>query len=561
MTDEQTRMSRFTRRHFLSDLAAMSAATILAACGNSSPTDTPKAATLGSAAGSASPVSSSTGAQAATSPGVTTSRKQGGTLVAAGDALGDNFVPAVGFQGWARVWVSDSIYDTLYTTRDLKTLIPSLALSNTVSSDGLVYIFKLRQGVKFHDGTPFNAAAVEFNYMRYIDKNHPFYDQNAIDRTNILTDVDTVKATDDYTVEVRRTKPNWSFPSLLTVASAGIMSPTAVKKYGVQDAGRNPVGTGPFVFEKAEKGNQASFTAFDEYWNGRPMLDRVVVRVIADDQAMTASLLSGDVDITSFVDFKEVANFRKNAKLNVQVTPAASTGYMGVNQLHPTLKDVRVRQALTYAVDKQKIIDVIFYGEADIGAGLIPIPMSAYAPQFKDYNPHDPQKAKELLKEAGASPDLTLYTQNTSFWPRIAELMQADFTAVGLKTQIQQIDTAKFYSQMTEGNHQIFIGDSTYSTPNPDELFWILYGVDQPRAKRWGYADPKFDALRSQEAAEQDPDKRKQILWDMQKMLLDTVVQVPNYYNRFVTVTNKRVEGYTAMPTRDMFLGKTSVSS
>ncbi|MBI3979459.1 MAG: ABC transporter substrate-binding protein [Chloroflexi bacterium] len=481
-------------------------------------------------------------------------------MVVAGEAIGDNYVPAVSFQGWAHAWVVDNIYNSLYTFRDLKTLIPELATGHTVSNDGLVYTFQLRKGVKFHDGTPFNAEAVEFNYMRYIDKNHPYYDENAIGRTSLLAGVKTVKAKDEYTVEIVREKPMPAFISALASPYGSIMSPTAVKKAGVKDAGRNPIGAGPFVFEKAEKGNQASLRAFDDYWGGRPALDRVTVRVIADDQVMTASLLSGEVDMTSFVDFKDLESFRKNPTLKVQTVPAANTGYIGVNQAHPTMKDVRVRQALAHGVDKQQVVDVIFYGEADIGAGYTPIPQWAHAPQFKDYYKHDPQKAKDLLREAGGAPEFVLHTQNSGFWPRLAELYQANFGAVGAKVTIEKIDSAKFYGFVTEGKHAMFIGDSTAWAPDPEDSYWILFGCDNPRHKRWGYCDPKFDELLTKQSGEPDQEKRKQILWDAQKMLLDSVALIPVYYGRFATVMNKRVDGYVPMPVRRMFLDKTYVT-
>ena len=468
--------------------------------------------------------------------------------------------PAVGFRATAAFWVLNNVFEGLYTFRDFKTLVPSLATGHTVSDDGLTYTFQLRKAVKFHDGTPFNAEAVEFNYMRYLDKNHPFYDANAIYRTSMLPDVSSVKAKDESTVEIVRTKPMSAFIAALASTYAGIMSPTAIKKFGVQDVPRNPIGTGPFVFEKAEKGNQASIKAFDEYWNGRPLLDRVVVRVITDDQAMTASLLSGEVDMSPFIDFKDLESFKKNPKLSVQVVPAASTGYIGINQAHETMKDVRVRRAMAHAVNPQKIIDTVFYGEADPGAGLVSMPMWAFAPQLKDYYKYDPDKAKGLLKESGYAGDLVLNSQSSGFWPRMAELIQADLNAVGFKTTIEKIDSAKFYGQMTEGTHQAFIGDGTYNWPDPEELFWIFYGCDNPRSKRWGYCNADFEALRSKQTAEKDQEKRKQMMWDLQKQLLDDVTQVVPYYNRFATVASKGVQGYTPMPIRYMFLDKVSIT-
>ncbi|MBI3977371.1 MAG: ABC transporter substrate-binding protein [Chloroflexi bacterium] len=502
------------------------------------------------------PAAQATAAPAATSKPAT----QGGTLVVAGEAVGDNYVPPVSFQGWAGVWVLNNVYDGLYTFRDFKTLMPALATGHTVSKDGLTYTFQLRKDVKFHDGTPFNAEAVEFNYMRYLDKSHPFYDENAIGRTALLPGVKSVKAKDELTVEIVRDKPMSAFIAALAGYQGGIMSPTAVKKAGVKDAGRNPVGTGPFAFEKAEKGVQASMKANEEYWGGRPPLDRIVVRAIADEQAMTASLLSGEVDLTPFIDFKDLESFRKNANLKVQVVPAASTGYMGMNLRHETMKDVRVRRALAHAINKQKIIDVVFYGEADIAAGLVPLPMWAYAPQFKDYYKYDPQKAKDLLKEAGVTPEFVLHTQSSGFWPRMAELMQADFNAAGAKVTIEKMDSGKFYGFVTEGKHAMFIGDGTPGTPDPEDQFWQHHGCDNPRHNRWGWCDAKFEEMRATQSAEQDQEKRKQILTEMQKVLLDNVVHQPNYYNRFATVMNKRVEGYSPLPIRSSHFEKTSVT-
>ncbi len=484
---------------------------------------------------------------------------QGGTLVAAGDSMGENFYPTATNPGWTHLWAVMNIYDTLYTTRDLKTYTPQLALSHSVSPDGLVYTFQLRKGVKFHDGTPFNAEAVQFHFMRMIDKNHPYYEPGAATRTNVIPDVKEVKATGEYEVQFIRDKPMAGQLALLSGAYAGIVSPESVKKYG-KDYTAHPVGTGPFIFEKAEKGSMASLVANPDYWAGRPSLDRVVIRVINDDQTMTASLLSGDVDITQYVDFKDLDTFRKNPKLKVVTVPAASTGYVGIMSQKPQVSDVRVRRAICHAINAQQIIDTIFYGEADIGGGQVPLALFGHAPQFKDYYKYDPQKAQDLLKEAGGPQEFVLYTQNSGFWPRMAELVQADLNAVGFKVTIEKTDPGKFYGQMTEGKHAAYLGDATYNVPDPDEQFWGHYGCENPRSKRIGHCDRAFDELLAKQAAEKDWEKRKQMLWDLQKMQLDTVAHAPLYNYRFMTVSNKRVEGYEPMPVRLMFLDKTYVT-
>jgi ABC-type transport system substrate-binding protein len=246
-----------------------------------------------------------------------------------------------------------------------------------------------------------------------------------------------------------------------------------------------------------------------------------------------------------------------NPNLRVHTVPAASTGYMAVNQLHPAMKDLRVRRAVCHAVDKQKIIDVIFHGEADLGAGFVPLSVWGYAPELKDYYKYDPQRAKDLLKEAGGPPpQFSLYTQDSGFWPRLAELMQADLTAVGFKVPIEKINSAKFYGLVTEGKHALYIGDMGFNVPEPQEQFFGQLGCDNPRHRRWGYCDKKWDELLAQQAAERNQEKRRQTVFVLQKMLLDAVTHVANYYNRFSTVTNKRVEGFVPMPVRNMYFHK-----
>ncbi|MBI3977421.1 MAG: hypothetical protein HY331_04460 [Chloroflexi bacterium] len=501
-------------------------------------------------------------AQATTAPtAVAKPATQGGTLVVAGEALGDNYLPGVTFQGRAHWWATGGFYETLYSLYDFKAPSPTLATGYTVSDDGLTYTFQLRKGVKFHDGTPFNAEAVEFQYMSALDKNHPYYNADAVYTRTALPFVKTVKAKDEYTVEIVRTQPGTAFLASLSVPYAGFQSPTVVKKYGVKDAPRYPVGTGPFVFEKGEKGAQVSMTAFPDYWGGRPALDRVVVRAIPDQQAMTASLMAGEVDLALiYIDFKDLPAFRKNANLKVQVIPAAITGYLGPNQQHETMKDVRVRKALAHSINKQKIIDTIFYGEADIAAGLTPLGTLGNAPQFKDYYKYDPQKAKDLLKDAGAAPEFTLWTQTSGYWPQMAELLQSDFNAVGFKASIEKIDPARFYTLASEGKHHVFVGDGSISTNDPEDIYFIFFGCQNNRAKRWGYCDPKFDEILNQQSAERDPKKREQMLWDLQKMLLDNVAQIYNYYGRYPFVMNKRVEGFNPLPIPWVYLNKTSLT-
>jgi peptide/nickel transport system substrate-binding protein len=201
---------------------------------------------------------------------------KGGTLVLGADAVGVDFVPPHVFAGRglsiAKFAIFESLYD--YPNGDLsKPLRPVLASGPAkVSANGLRYTVQLRKGVKFHDGTPFDAAAVEFNFMRYLDKSHPYYDPNATYlRAPLLTGVASVKAVGDHTVLFILSQTVGDFAgSIANTAWGGIMSPTAVKKAGVANAGLSPSGTGPFRFVSARQGDAITLARNDAYWGGAP---------------------------------------------------------------------------------------------------------------------------------------------------------------------------------------------------------------------------------------------------------------------------------------------------
>ncbi|HEV2356884.1 MAG TPA: ABC transporter substrate-binding protein, partial [bacterium] len=395
-----------------------------------------------------------------------------GVFTVGGESVGDNYDPGVSFQGWAHTWVLMNIFDRLVESYDGKQLVPGLAESWTISSDGRVYTFKLRRGVTFHDGTPFNADAVVFNYMRMIDDQHPFYNKLAVFRSNLFLGVKEWRATGKYEVQMIREYRSAAQLALMSHYAAGFMSPASIKT-APNDYGRRPVGTGPFTFVEAVKGNRAVMDANPNYWRpGQPKVGRVVINVVADSATMTAGLLSGEIDATPFIDFQELSRFRSNSNLTVALTPALNLGYLGINSLKPPLDKPDVRRALNYAVNRRKIVDVVFDGAADAASGYFPKASWAYAPELANYYPYDSAKAKQSLAAAGLSNgfDADIWVQTNDFWPRIAELIQADLAAVGVKAGINKIDAARFFSAVTEGKHYTFVSDTTPGTIDPEEM-------------------------------------------------------------------------------------------
>ena len=561
MTRSTDGATRIARRAFLHRLAlssgALAVAGLAGACAPAAPASKPAEAKPTEAAKPAAP--GATTAPAAAKPAeaakptaapAAAAAKPTGTLVAAGESIGDNYDPSVSFQGWSHAWTAANLFDTLVDTREGK-VAPALATEWSVSPDRLTYTFKLRPNVKFHDGTPFDAEAVVFNYMRQIDEKHPAYQSQSITRGVTLVGVTKVEAAGPLEVTFTRSRPSIGMLAQLALPWAGIMSPAAIQKHGA-DYGRSPVGTGPFVFEKGAKGSEMSMTAFPDYWGTKASVERVVIRSIPDLSAVNAAMIAGEVDLTQTIDFKDLAAYRRNSKLKVEVVPGATYGYVGVNIQSPNLNDVRVRRALAHGIDSKKIIDVILYGEAEAPAGMVTPPIPGYAKELLNYYPYDPDKAKALLAEAGRSDlSLNLWAPSNGFWPAMAELIQADLAGVGVKANVEKFDPARFAGQVTEGKHDLFVWDGSQSSADPAELMNSFFLSSNPRAMgRWGFNNNEFDDLVAKQDAEQDEAKRMDIVRQAQKLLLDEVPQVILYHARYATVMASRVQGFKTLPFR-----------
>ena len=486
-----------------------------------------------------------------------------GTLVIGADAVGVDFVPPHVFAGRglsiAKFAIFDSLYD--YPNGDLSKPIRAVLAAGPpkVSKDGLTYTVQLRKGVKFHDGTPFNADAVEFNFMRYLDKGHPFYDPQATYlRAPLLTGVANVKAVAAYTVVFTMSQTVGDFVgSIANTAWGGIMSPTAVRKAGVANAGLSPVGTGPFRFVSARKGDAITLAGNEAYWGGAPSLAQLVVREIPDPRTLTASLLSGEVQLSTFVARGDVGLFRKNKNFNVNAVPSIVTGYMGLNAAgsggFTNLLDVRKRQAVCHAVNKQKIINLALSGLGVKGAGMNPPASWGYSKQYFDFNKYNPTQAKSLLRAAGGSPDLTILAQSSGYWPQMAEIIQADLNAVGFNAKINSVDSAVFYGTGNQGKQDIFLGEGSPDTFQPYGLYVTFFGCANARIGRWGgWCNPGFDAAVKDLTTDINKARAKKRIGYIDGFLLKNGIFQTNYYPALVTISSKRVKGLVPLSINEM---------
>lgn len=479
------------------------------------------------------------------------------TLVVGVDAVGSDLIPAHAFQGWGHTTALTLIFESLYgyPNQDLsQELVPVLAsaLPRRDKANPRKFAVDLRKGVVFHDGTKFDADAVVFNFMRFLDKTHPFYDPAGVFvGNNILFGVAKVEALDSDTVVFTVNRPLGDFKSsLFNPLGGGMLSPTAIKAAGVANAGLAPAGTGPYKLIEAKKGDRMVLERFDGYRGPKPSINRIVFRAIPDSAALTAALLSGDVHMSWLVGLDDAARFEKDSKFNMVAIPSLSAGYIGFNTGGTGVKtfaDQRVRLAAMTALNKQKLIALTLGGRAAVGAGLNPPASWAYQAQLKDFHKYNPTEAKRLLSQVGSSnvPDVTLSVPSNAHWPRAAESVQADWNAVGLKTSIKIVDVGSMGATMTKGLHDVFMWDATPASLTPWALFRTLWGCGNQFRFRWGgYCDQDFDRALLKSIATTDRQKTRGYIETMDKKLLEGGVWQANYYPSLVSVWRKNVTGF-----------------
>ncbi|MYN14337.1 glutathione ABC transporter substrate-binding protein GsiB [Pusillimonas sp. TS35] len=334
--------------------------------------------------------------------------------------------------------VGKSYYEGLFAFDDKLQVQPLLATGYDASADGLVYTFKLREGVKFQDGTDFNADAVKANLERVLDKS------NGLARYNQFSRIDKVEVVAPHTVKITLKEPFSAFINALAHPSAMIISPTALKKWG-KDITFHPTGTGPFQFAEWKPAEYLRVKKFDGYWQkGYPKIDTLTFRTVTDNNTRAAMVQTGEAQFAFPLPFEQAKLLEKNDKLEVVAAPSIIARYISMNMLQKPFDDVRVRQAVNYAINKDALAKVAFAGYAFPSEGVVPQGVK-YAKKMEPW-PYDPKKAKALLKEAGYADGFSTtlwsaYNDGTS--AKVVQFLQQQLGQVGIKASVELLESGQ----------------------------------------------------------------------------------------------------------------------
>ncbi|MDF0600321.1 ABC transporter substrate-binding protein [Psychromarinibacter sp. C21-152] len=403
---------------------------------------------------------------------------------------------------------------------------PALAETWDVSEDGLTYTFHLRDGVTFHDGTTMDAEDVKFSLDR----------ARAEDSTNaqkaLFAGIDTVEVVDPLTVEVTLSAPNSAFPTNMAWGDAVIVAPETAA-----DAATNPVGTGPFMFDEWVKGDRVELVAYSDYWGEAPALDSATFKFISDPTAAFAAMMAGDIDAFPVYPAPEtLAQFEADPRFEVIVGSTEGETILAMNNADEVLSDVRVREAIAHAIDRQEIIDGAMFGYGTpIGTHFAP--HYPFYVDLTDQSDHDPEEARALLDEAGHGDGLTLSLKlpPPTYARRGGEIIAAQLREVGIDTEIENLEWAQWLEQVFRGkdfdltivSHTEPMDINIYA--RPDYYFQ--------------YDNPEFQALMDEIALATDEEERAALFEQAQRMIADDYVNGFLFQLARTGVANANIEG------------------
>ncbi len=449
------------------------------------------------------------------------------------------------------------IGDTL-VTKDLDgSFTPALARAWQVSRDGLTWTFNLQSGVRFHDGTPFNAQAVKFTIDRALAPETKSPIAGAL-----FGPVQSVETPDAQTVVIKLKQPFAIFLDNLTDPRALIISPQAVQRLG-DGFGRQPVGTGPWKFEEWRSADRIILVRNPDYkWGpkfvheGPPYIERIVYRIVPEAAAQVAAFERGEADILG-VPATDLQRLQQTGKYTFFKTLRKGVGlFIEFNTTREPFTDVRVRRALNNAIEKRSVLQIALEGQGVVADGVLPPSIWGYWPGIEETGyKYDPGAAKRLLAEAGWTPGpggllqkggqpfrFSLYIAPIDSWRRSAQIVQSQLRAFGIQMEIETFEFGTLLAKLRAGEHQADFLGYTYTSPDIVFLWFHSSNVGTGLANSH-YKDPKLDRLIEDSRTIVDSQKRLDLYRDIQKYINEVALWVPLWTNLSYTAIQPRVQG------------------
>lgn len=434
------------------------------------------------------------------------------------------------------------IYNTLVGLTPDFSYAPELAERWELADGGAKLVMHLRSGVKFHDGTDFDAAAVKWNLDRRLDPA-----VGSPSRQQLSEFVSGVDVVDPATIAINLKGPAPNLLGMLGQREGFMISPAAAAKHG-KDLGMNPVGTGPFIFKEWDPGAKLIVEKNPTYWEkGKPYLDRIVFMQTANPVVGVPRLLTRELDFVAALTPIDVRPLEGRAGIKLARSPGNRWMALQMRIDRPPFDNVKLRQAIAHAIDRKRMVDIIMNGKADVAEGPTPPGLWWFDPALKAY-PYDPAKAKALLAEAGVSPDLELALSTTpvAINQQVSQLAQEQLKAIGLKVRIEPVSVSEWYPQLLNGVIN-FLPIRWSQRPDPDGLLTYLYHSKSP-ANSSRYVNEELDALLDKARALEDRAERVKLYNAAQALITRDLPYLYIFFSIEFAAMRDEVRNYVWIP-------------
>ena len=421
------------------------------------------------------------------------------------------------------LWALHNVHDCLVRVSDDSTYIePDLAELWEISDDLLTYTFHLRKGITFHNGKEVTAKDVVFSLERTRDPEQCPY-------SDMFKPIEEIVAVDKYTVEIRLSAPYAPILADLAMFNAAIIPEEYFLAVGgTQEFGRHPIGAGPFKFEYWKPGEEIMFSKFEDYWReGQPKVDKLVYHIMPDATSRSLAVRDGSVDVAVYVPYGEIRVLEADPNVKVSVDTIWRHDFVKINCGIEPFTDVKVRQALNYAVNKQGIIDSVLFGYGEIAPSYMP-PVVYFNDELDPY-PYDPEKAKQLLKEAGYEEGFKtsiLASAGEPMMVSIATILQQNLRDVGIDATIEKVEEGTRWDRLITREYELSTDYYTSDILDDDLLtdFGISYAGNQ--AYFSDYHNPRVEELYALGRVTLDEGARRDIYYEIQRLAHEDAAQI-----------------------------------
>ena len=441
--------------------------------------------------------------------------------------------------------VSVEIHENL-VKRDLEgNFKPVLATEWSSNEDATEWTFKLREGVTFHDGEPFNAEAVKFNIDRLKDP------ATGSPKSSLVSMISDYEIINDYEIKFILEQPCAVIPAMVSTYSTGMMSPKAVQEYG-KDYSTHAAGTGPLKLKEWIPGTSMSLEKNENYWGDPATADTINIKIIAEDSARAMMLKTGDADGAANIPSVLVNELESDPNVAISMVPGYRTIYLGLNFQDEKLSNLKVREAIDYAIDRDAIINGILGGYVTFpSTGVISSSIQNAKPGIGDDYKYDPEKAKELLAEAGY-PDGFTTKINTpegryAMDRQVAEAVQAMLSQVGITAEVNVLDWGAYTEAAAAGDTAIFLLGKGCATGDLAQDLMYNYRTGELQNYTF-YSNPEYDKICEEQQRTADEAARKELLYKMQDIIHEDRASIILYYENQTFGTRADVDGLVIYP-------------